>query len=117
MSRVKYGAEVKIRAIGRFRHFAPRDFPVLVTVRRLGCILAFSRSILGNLKEPPKFSLRCPFLPNLRGVGNIWTDPLQLDSLRERVRMPDGKGKGSHHGREKKVYSDFQAAGSGGTPQ
>ncbi len=25
--------------------------------------------------------------------------------------MPDGKGKGSHHGREKKVYSDFQAAG------
>ncbi len=31
--------------------------------------------------------------------------------------MPDGKGKGSHHGREKKVYSEFQAAGSGGTPQ
>ncbi len=46
-----------------------------------------------------------------------WTDPLQLDSLREQVRMPDGKGKGSHHGREKKVYSEFQAAGSGGTPQ
>jgi len=46
-----------------------------------------------------------------------WTDPLQLDSLREQVRMPDGKGKGSHHGREKKVYSNFQAAGSGGTPQ
>ncbi len=50
-------------------------------------------------------------------VKTEWTDPLQLDSLREQVRMPDGKGKGSHHGREKKVYSEFQAAGSGGTPQ
>ena len=52
-----------------------------------------------------------------RNRSGIWTDPLQLDSLREQVRMPDGKGKGSHHGREKKVYSNFQAAGSGGTPQ
>ena len=43
-----------------------------------------------------------------------WTDPLQLDSLRKQVRMPGGKEKGSHHGREKKIYSNFQAAGSGG---
>ncbi len=45
----------------------------------------------------------------------VWTDPHRLDRLREQVRMPGGKEKGSHHGREKKVYSDFQAAGSGRT--
>ncbi len=45
----------------------------------------------------------------------LWTDPHGLDRLREQVRMPGGKEKGSHHGREKKVYSDFQAAGSGRT--
>ncbi|MCZ6626544.1 MAG: hypothetical protein O7B35_20285 [Deltaproteobacteria bacterium] len=28
--------------------------------------------------------------------------------------MPGGKEKGSHHGRQKKIYSNFQAAGSGG---
>ena len=28
--------------------------------------------------------------------------------------MPGGKEKGSHHGREKKVHSNFQAAGSRG---
>jgi len=33
-----------------------------------------------------------------------WTDPLQLDSLREQVRMPDGKGKGSHHGRDEEAF-------------
>ena len=44
----------------------------------------------------------------------VWTDPLGLDRLREQVRMPGGKEKGSHHGREKKVHSNFQAAGSRG---
>jgi len=47
-------------------------------------------------------------------AADNWTDPLGLDSLREQVRMPGGKEKGSHHGREKMIYANFQAAGSGG---
>ena len=46
--------------------------------------------------------------------AELWTDPLQLDSLRKQVRMPGEEEKGSHHGREKKIYANFQAAGSGG---
>jgi len=61
------------------------------------------KAMMGKLSEKDRVILR-----------NVWTDPLQLDSLRKQVRMPDGKGKGSHHGREKKIYRNFQAAGSGG---
>src|SRR3989338_4877124 len=50
-------------------------------------------------------------------VNTMWTDPLQLDSLREQVRMPGGKEKGSHHGREKEIFSDFQTAGGRGVAQ
>ncbi len=79
--------------------------------------------IIVNIQNSSRtdFYLIVSHLQNVFGVSRqsveIWTDPLQLDSLREQVRMPDGKGKGSHHGREKKVYSNFQAAGSRGTPQ
>ncbi len=38
----------------------------------------------------------------------------RLESLRQQVRMPDGREKGSHHGREKEVFSDVQAAGGRG---
>jgi len=37
-----------------------------------------------------------------------------MDSLRKQVSMPGEEENGSHHGREKKIYSNFQAAGSGG---
>ena len=36
----------------------------------------------------------------------------RLESLRQQVRMPDGREKGSHHGREKEVFSNVQAAGN-----
>ena len=50
-------------------------------------------------------------------MTNAWTDPLQLDRLREQVRMPDGKEKGSHHGREKEVFRDLQTACGRGVAQ
>ena len=39
---------------------------------------------------------------------------MELDSLRERVRMPYGRENGSHHGREKEVFRDLQMAGGKG---
>jgi len=47
-------------------------------------------------------------------IDEMWSDPLRLDSLRRQVRMPGGKEKGSHHGRSKEVFSEFQAGGGGG---
>ncbi len=87
-----------------------------------GAVITLTGAVIDDYPASAEVYLVTPTSSSFRnfridGKPIDWTDPLQLDSLREQVRMPDGKGKGSHHGREKKVYSEFQAAGSGGTPQ
>ena len=69
------------------------------------------RLLVPSLKDPnnPIFDIDVP-----DEFPIDWSEPLRLDSLRGQVRMPGGKEKGSHHGRSKEVFSEFQAGGGGG---